>query len=166
MANKIRGMSHTVSAGFVRPANTTAYTAGDVVSGGGLLVFAGASLEPGGAGIVQHATLVDSANVATKPDLELWLFDTPIELDADNAAFTPTDEDLRTFVGAISLAASLFKVGDATSGAGGNCICDVPNIGMPFNTVIGSTLYGVLVVRNAYVPVSAERFDVRLKVLD
>ena len=67
----------------------------------------------------------------------------------------------------ISFAQANFKVGDATSGANGNCICIADNLSIPIKTLSGAnTLYGVLVARNAYTPVSGESFTVRLCVLD
>lgn len=167
MVEQVRGMGRTIKQSFTRPADTTAYAAGDVVcnstSAPVIMQFNVASKEAGALGIIQQAILIDSESVATKPDLELWLFDTTITMDNDNAAFTPTDAELLTLVGVIPFLTSTFKVGTAS----GNSICQVDNLGIPFNTLVGdNTLYGVLVVRNAYVPVSGETFTVRLKCLD
>lgn len=169
----VYGANHNISATVTRPADTNAYNAGDVVcnstSAPVILSFNGAQRN-GKGGVIQQAILVDSANQATKPDLELWLFDTAITMDNDNAVFTPTDAELATLVGVIDFGTSYFKGGDATSGAGGNCVCDVQNLGIPFTIPGGAatanTLYGVLVARNAYTPVSGESFTIRLKVLD
>jgi hypothetical protein len=171
MTQKITTTGRTIAANVTRPNDTTAYTAGDVLcdstSAPTILTFTGATKEQGGTGTIVGATCIDSAAQATKPDLELWLFDTAITMDNDNAAFTPTDAELRTLVGVISFPVASFKVGDATSGADGNCVCDVQTLGVQVNTVVGSNaLYGVLVVRNAYTPVANERFDVRLKIKD
>jgi hypothetical protein len=52
-------------------------------------------------------------------------------------------------------------------GAGGNSACSIQNIGLSFNTTKDvDDIYGVLVVRNAYVPVAQEVFTIRLNVLD
>lgn len=171
MSENVRSMGRTISATFTRPADTTAYAAGDVVadstSAPTIMRFKGAARGKATPSIIQHAVLVDSASVATKPDLELWLFDTTITMDNDNAAFTPTDAELLTLVGVIDFATGDFKVGDATVGAGGNSICEASNLGLPFNTTKDDNdLFGVLVVRNAYVPVSGEVFTVRLHLLD
>jgi hypothetical protein len=159
----------TIAANFTRPSDTTAYASGDVVcnstSAPVIMTFARASADA--VSFIQQATLVDSANVATKPDLELWLFDTTITMDNDNAAFTPTDAELRTLIGVIAFPTASFKVGDATAGADGNSICDIQGLNIQVNTTPNTNaIFGVLVVRNAYVPVSGERFDVRLKLRD
>jgi len=168
---QIRGMGRTISANFSRPADTTAYAAGDVVANSTsapvIMTFARATVESGSAGRIAQAICIDSANVATKPDLELWLFDTTVAMDNDNAAFTPTDAELATLIGVIAFPTASFKVGDATGGASGNSVCDIQDINLPFNTVPASNkIYGILVVRNAYVPVSGESFTVRIKIVD
>lgn len=171
MSEYVRSMGRTISATFTRPADTTAYAAGDVVANSTsapvVMTFRGAARGTNAPSIIQHAILVSSASVATKPDLELWLFDTTIAIDNDNAVFTPTDAELLTLVGVIAFPVADFKVGDATVGAGGNAVCEASNIGLPFNTTRDANdLFGVLVARNAYVPVSGEVFTVRLKLLD
>jgi hypothetical protein len=172
MAQVVRGLCHTVSDSYTRPADTDAYTAGDVIadstSAATILTFSPVVQAPGTGTVLQHAVIVTSANVATKPDLELWLFDTTITMDNDNAAFTPTDAELLTLVGVVAFPTADFKVGIATSGADGNAVCEATNLGISLNTVNSNetTLYGVLVVRNAYVPTSGEVFTVRLKFLD
>jgi hypothetical protein len=171
MVDFVRSTGRIVSDNFTRPNDTNPYAAGDVVcnstSAPVIMTFTRATIGRLGQSIVQSATLIDSANVATKPDLELWLFDTTVGMDNDNAVFTPTDAELRTLLGVIAFAQASFKVGDATSGAGGNCVCHVPNLSLPINTTKDANkVYGVLVARNAYVPVAQERFDIRLTVLD
>lgn len=171
MADLVYSAGHKTTATFTRPADTTTYAAGDVVcnsTSAPVIMSFNVAEGPGGrGGIINQAILVDSANVSTKPDLELWLFNATVAMDNDNAVFTPTDAELLTLVGVIPFPTGSFKVGDATSGANGNSICDVQNIGMPFVTAKpANTLFGILVVRNAYVPVSEESFTVILKVLD
>ena len=160
-----------VSRSLVRPADTNAYAAGDAV---GLSTTAADNLilvfdlkSASGSGFIQEALLIDGANVSTKPDLQLWLFDRPITMDADNAVFTPTEDELMRLVTVIAFPTGAFVVGDATSGVGGNAVCDAQSLWIPFSLDDGCTsLYGVVVVRNAYVPVSAETFTFRLAILD
>ena len=152
-------------ASITRPADTTAYAAGDVVStaGGARLTFSNLPDQTGRGFLIASAALIDSANVATKPDLELWLFDADLtDLDADNATWTPTDAQLEALVGIILFPTASFKGGDLTAGAGGNSACVQNNLNIAAKSDV---LYGVLVVRNAYVPVSGEKFTVRLGVL-
>lgn len=153
-------------ASLTRPADTTAYTAGDVVSAvttNDHYTFEGAVVKGRGrlSGALSSAICYTSANVATKPDLELWVFDTDIAEVADNGAFAPTDAELLTLIGVVSFPTGDFLVGTATAGAGGNAVCLVENIGIAFQAA-STSLYGQLVMRNAYVPVSGEVFTVDL----
>ena len=164
---KVLGQGHTISTSVTRTADTTTYAVGDVVGNGAVLTFRGAARRSGEGGVIQQAIIFSSAYVATAPDLELWLFDTTITADADNATFTPTDAELATLIGIIEFPTADWHGGDLTAGVGGNHVCCVQNIGMPFNAIGNdSAIYGVLVTRNAYVPISAEVFTVRLQILD
>lgn len=168
MAEIVQRSGRIITANVTRPSDTTAYTAGDVVTAGtaAVLSFVGA-VDRGKVATIVAATLIDSANVGTKPDLELWLFDASFTPEADNAAWAPTDAIMQTLLGVIPFATASFKAGNATAGAGGNSECQVQNIQLPvWSLVDGGVIYGLLVVRNAYVPVSAERFDVRLHIMD
>lgn len=159
-------ISTMVKANFTRPSDTTAYAAGDAVtdstSAPTIMTFDACARANAGSGVITHAVFQDSANQSTKGSFELWLFHTTVTPDNDNAVFTPTDAENRTFVGVIPF--TLPYVGDATSGANGNAVymgtVDRP---LPFVCDSGDdNLYGLLVVRSAYTPVSAERFDVTL----
>lgn len=162
------GRSRKISAGFSRPANTTGYTAGDVVNNSTSapepLTFTGAARVAGGSGVITDLLIIDSGNQTTKPSLELWLFHTAPAMDNDNAAFTPSDEELLNLVAIIPVASTF--VGDATAGAGGNAVYQAKGINQAFVcTGAVTALYGVLVVRNAYTPLSGETFTVLLGVL-
>lgn len=168
-AQRVRGKGHTTIATVTRPANTTPYTSGDVVGTdpGTVITINNASNGEFECGILQQAIISSSAYVGTPPDLELWLFDTTVTADTDNAAFTPTDAELATLVGIVDFPTLDWKIGTATAGVDGNMACVAANIGMPFNTKKGThSLFGVLVARNAYVPISGEIFTLRLQVLD
>lgn len=163
-----RTQFRTVS--FTRPSDTTQYAAGDVVGTAATnpLKFTDASRAKVNSGAVVSATLISSANQATKGDFDLMLFDTHLTADADNATFTPTDAELATCVGIVSFIGTTAKLGNITSGAGGNLIYPNPVI-MPIGYSIVNTagvesdcLWGVLVARSTYTPVSAEVFYIRL----
>lgn len=158
----------TIEASFTRPADTNAYAAGDVVcdstSAPTDMDFTSIVRKSGGSGVILSALLIDGANQATKLDCELFLFDTAITMDNDNAGFTPTDTELGTLIGVIDFGGTPFN-GDATSGAGGNAVYQQTGLNIAFKAVSGSTIYGVLVARNAYTPTSSETFKVRLSVL-
>lgn len=145
-------------ASVTRPANTTTYTAGDVV--GDPAAGAGEALEffSDQSGIVRNALLVDSAAETTKPDIDLLLFDAKPTIAADNAAFAVTDAQMERLVGVVSFAGSSFK-----TGASGNGAIQVTGLDIAYSA--NKKLYGVLVARNAYIPISAEKFTVRLSIL-
>ena len=152
---------------FQRPANATQYTAGDVISDNAtnstIPVFVAARF-PGGGGIVHSVALIDSADEATNLSADLFLFNRfPNTVAADNAAYAPTDTDLESAIGAISLdgtSAGNFKAGNA------NAIIQTTSVGLVFQCSSDSQLlYGVLVARNAYTPISIEVFKIRLGIL-
>jgi len=148
---------------YVRPANATQYAAGDQVADDvpSVLEFEVARVV-GGTGVIIHASCTDSANVAVKPSLRLYLFDTEPTIVADNVAWTPTDADLINIIGYVEFTA--WEVGLATVGAGGNCVSLAPDLQIPFDCTNG-VIYGLLVVRNAYIPVTGEMFTIKLGVL-
>lgn len=159
----MNGNIQTVDAEFTRPSDTTAYAAGDVIcnstSAPTILEFS-VGQRNGATGVILRGTLIDSASEATALSAELWLFDTTITMDNDNAAFTPTDAEMKTLVGVLSFTSR--KVGTASD----NCEFRSDESNIPFACTSGTRkLYGVLVARNAYTPVSGEVFTVRLKVL-
>jgi hypothetical protein len=154
-----------VTASFTRPADTTAYAFGDVVADSTtaptVITFANCARANGGSGWIVGAKLVDSANQTVKGIFELWLFSAAPGLDNDNAAFTPTDAEALTAFGPLLFSAG--HVGDATAGAGGNFVYPLNGVAVPFVAGGGTTsLFGELVVRNAYTPVSAGTFAFEL----
>jgi hypothetical protein len=161
------GLAKTVSQSVTRPADTTAYAAGDVIdlAAGAGLTFAAVARSANNTGYITDAILIDSANQATKASVECWLFNAALAVyDNDNAAFTPTDADLANLIGMLQFTTAF--AGDATSGAGGNAVymADRTYLPLVYQCAGGvDDLYGVLVVRNAYTPVSAGIFTVILK---
>lgn len=150
-----------VTGSVTRPANTTHYAAGDVVTAGtpAAISFTNLVNAMNGTQKIVKAMLVDSANQATKGQFDLFLFSVAPSVDADNAAFTPTDAELANLVGILRFDTAID--GDATAGADGNAVYFGKNVtgeySMPVRTATASrTLYGVTVVRNAYTPVSDE----------
>lgn len=153
----------TLTLSQTRPSNTTPYTIGDVVGSGVIWQFDGAVREIGRRGAVLDAVLVDSANVATLGSFDLMLFDTTIEVEPDNSPFTPADAEMLKFVGGIGFGSPF--IGDVTAGTGGNVAFHARNLYFEFECGPATrTLFGVLIARNAYVPISGEVFTIRLKV--
>ncbi len=164
---QVGGITVAPSASYTRPADVIAYAAGDVVANSTsapvVLTFANCVRANGGTGMITNALMVDSASVATKGIYELWLYHTSPGADNDNALFTPTDAELLNLVGVIPF--STAYVGDATAGAGGNCVYPSPGLNISFKCAAAATsLFGILVIRNAYTPVSAEVFTITLNI--
>jgi hypothetical protein len=168
---EVGGRTIIISASITRPADTTAYASGDAVadstSSPSVLTFSRAARINQGSCVIIGAVLVDSANQTTKGDFDLFIFDTTYTANNDNASFAPTDAEMETCLGTIRFSSGNFIVGNAASGASGNALCPgtmTDNIG--FKCGSGSTsLFGRLVARSAYTPVYAEKFMIRLRIL-
>lgn len=162
----VRSRGWIRSTSFERPNNTTAYTIGDVVcnSTSAPVILSFQNPVKDGNAVLMTATIVSSANQATKPYLRLWLFDATVVMDNDNAAFTPTDAEMATLLHVIAFPDTSWLGGDLTSGAGGNAMCNAQNLWLPISLEprLDSRLFGVLVAGNAYTPVAEEAFTVRL----
>lgn len=161
-------LSIVVEDSFSRPANTTQYAAGDQVSDSATaptpLEFSNAAQLPGGAGVILSAICISSANQATKPNLRLYVFDAEPTPSNDNAAWAPADSDVLNLVAVVEFTS--WHVGKSDAGADGNAVSIVSDISSPFRTQPSSkSLYGLLVERGTYTPVSAESFTVRLGIL-
>ena len=170
------GCGRTVWTHFTRPANTTQYTAGDQVGDTAtpttVLTFASVVDRPGECVCITGAVLVSSAYQASPPNFELWLFKTAPTTSNDNAALTVTDANLQggNFIGRIRLGSdtSSAATGLPTSGAGGNTIVEQDDaVVFPVELADGVTdIYGMLVDRGGYTPISGERFDIGLRVMN
>ena len=155
---------------ITRPADTSPYAAGDVMSDGtgdNHLTFLNAVQKGALSGAIGTARIISSANKATKPDIELWLFRVNPATRADNLTFNITDAEHEEVIGIIDFAVLNWKVGHPGADAVGSSSCEAQNIGLVFRggkstTIADTNIYGQLVVRNAYVPVSAEKFTVEL----
>lgn len=144
---------------FARPADTTAYAIGDVIStlAGAVITFADIVDVAGDYVWVEAVKLFMSTAVATALAAELNLFAVAPAVIADNAAWAPTDAEMLNWVAGIPLTNSFAGTVNR------NYITSA--LAMPCKTV-DKNLYGVLVARNAYVPTSAETFDLTLHVRD
>jgi len=166
---EVGGREVNINATVTRLANTTTYAAGEVVSdhetpaSATIITFTNAARINAGSGIILGAALIDGANATLKGVFELWLFDTTIAKQGDNAAFVPTDAELATLIGVIPFNTSYVAKADA--GVDGSVVFPVTGLSIPFVCGAASrNLFGLLVVRNAYVPISAEVFTVRLRI--
>ena len=155
----------SVTASFTRPSDATAYAIGDVVcnstSAPTVLTFSNMANANGLGGVIQAAFLYLGSNPTTKPVYDLFLFDTSPTIDNDNATFTPTDSEILNLVGVIPFAVGV--PGDTTGTSTNTVYQTTPQLS--FVCASGSTsLYGVLVARNAVTPTSADTYNFRLVV--
>lgn len=164
----VGSVTKVVTVQFIRPANTTQYTANDVVgpnaTTGGALTFPGCARFPGGTGVIYSALLFDSVDAATNANFDLALFDTnSLTVAADNAAGTITDAELLNCVAVITF--------DGTNAAnvstlGPNLVIGATAIGQAFKCNDSTQdLYGVVVDRGGYTPASAEVFAFKLYII-
>lgn len=153
-----------VSAEKTRPANLTAYTAGDVISestsAGTPWTFSSIVRRDAARGLITGALLQTDEQVT--PRLRLYLYSvTPTGALDDNGASTePLYVDVGNFVGYISFDALDNSVGSesATSQYTGDPLA--------FRCASGDdALYGVLVALDAFTPASAQKFTIVLTVL-
>jgi len=164
-AGNTGGVTNVIDATLTRPANTTAYTAGDEMTdtGGSILTLTGIATKSGGTGIITEIVLCCSTNAATKPDLTLFVYDTTSTPQTDNAAFAPSDSVQDTCLGYTRITDS--QVGDATSNSG-NFVMSSGQIHIPFKCVGSANLYLRVKVNNAYqAGANSDTYKIRVKVL-
>jgi len=161
----VAGSGTTCDVTLTRPANTTTYAANDEVTdtGGAILTFTGAARVSGGMGYITDLVVSSSANVAAKPQLWIFLYDTTSTPASDNAAFAPTDGVQDTCVAVLPI--NIWYPGDDTAGATGNAIGVYSGPPVAYKTSGSANLFGRVKILNAYVPpANSETFKFRMKV--
>lgn len=166
---RIRGQvgGYTVkkTGSFTRPADTTAYAAGDHASDSTsaptVNTISNCARNQGGSGVILNAMLIDSEAPSTAGEFEVWIFDTTWTPDNDNAAFTPTDAECLNLVAIVPFPSYNSYVGTAS----GNRVYQGDAVNRGFKCGATShSLFWALVVRSAYTPVSGETFSLRLTI--
>lgn len=157
------------SESFTRPANTTAYAAGDVIcnstSSPTILEFTGMAYLNGGYGRILGASLTSSNNPATNISARLFLFSSPSTgIDNDNSPFTPTDSEIKDVQGVILFAGAAAVDGDASSNIFNGTPVSFPPQGITYKCDdLETSLYGILVADAAYTPASGEEIQITLE---
>lgn len=160
-----------VTASITRPANSTQFTAGDVIGSSAApfaLVFNDVTREASLGGMIVDAVCISNAYSATPPNARLYLFDESVAGSSDNAAFAPTDAEMETLVGVVDF--SSWESGIPTASAAGNMASFRAGVNLPFHPTYRkvdaynevASLWGVLVERSTYTPTTGEKFTVRL----
>lgn len=91
---------------ITRPADTTAYAAGDAISNStsaptaGGFTLTGAGIVSGGAGIITDLVIA-SSKPAGGLQGEVWIFDSAVTAINDNAAFAISDAEIKTLVAVV-----------------------------------------------------------------
>ncbi len=112
-----------------------AYSANDAV--GGLLTFTNAARVSGGGGILKDLLIIDDAG--QDAELELWLFSETFTAMNDNAAWDPSQADLRKLVAIISTASGIWFDAGTESAAR-------IEVSQRYD-LVGTSLFGQLVTR-------------------
>lgn len=149
------------TASLTRPADTTAYAAGDELSNSTtaptIMTFSSCVQANGGSGTLMGAFILSSVASANPPLLELWLFNATNTPQNDNSAFGPSDAEAANVIAVLPMSTS-FQ-------AANNALYTAPSISVPFRCAGGTTsLFGRLVHRGAYTPVASEVFTVNLRI--
>jgi len=127
-----------------------AYSEGDAV--GGLLTFANAARVSGGGGVIKNVLLID--DVGQDVDFELWLFDRTFTAMVDNAAWAPSEADLRNLIGIV------YSTNGAWAAAGTPSINDI-EVSKRYD-LTGTSMFGQLVTRGT--PTFSAADDVTVKI--
>jgi hypothetical protein len=157
-------------ADITRAANTTTYGVGEVYAASTTAAVASvfgrcSSQSSGQGGVIRSVSITSSNDQTTKLIADLFLFNAaPVTFGNDNEVFVPTDAEMLNCVAVVKLDGTV--AGNSFTGlvAGvGNHITVVGGLFLPYECVVGDgSLYGVLVTRNAYAPISGEVSRIRL----
>lgn len=154
-------------ASFTRPANTTAYTAGDLMANSataGSVVPLKFSLNGvGRSGMVRRARLHKTTNTTANFDVTLHLFDAePTVSNGDNGALAVAT-NLDSWLGTLTLDATTAGNVEAGASANATVISGAAAIGIS-KPVGGGVIYGLIEHTAGYAPGNAEVFTVWLEI--
>lgn len=145
---------------ITRAANTTTYAVNDVMNDTTVTTMLAFTVSRANdlKGWIVGGKAVSSAAQATLPNIDLLLFSSNFAIAADNAAFAPTYAQMQTYLGKVRFQTWVNR--------GVRCESDGSvESSFQFTPASGTQIiYGVLVVQNAYIPVSAETLQFFLDV--
>lgn len=153
----VGGKTALVSGTFTRPADTTPYTANDVVanstSAATPLELTGATRLAAGSGYITKVKLLKSTASATNAVFRIWFYlASPTSNGNDNASFSLLWANRASQIGYVDI--SLTTEGGSSTTAGNF----VSSISIPFKLAAGTSIYAVLEAKAAYTPGSEEQF--------
>jgi hypothetical protein len=159
----VGGFTKTPTATLTRPNDTNTYTAGDAVadstSAPTALTFANCARIAGGTGFLTGAQMIDKSNQAVLWDIELWVFNDTVTPTNDQDPFNLSDADILKCVGVFHFTTSY----QGLAGTSGNRYWETEPAMKSF-TAVGTSLYGLVVVRNAYVALANEVLTFALRI--
>lgn len=148
------------AAEFTRPANTTAYAAGDAVNDSTTaptpLVFTNIASN-GRSGYVVGGKLVTDNETVTNGSFRLYLFTESPTMANDNEAYGLLYSEAAALIGSLDFTLFVESVAATNAAVAFESVSRVPFVSWP-----GFTLYGVLVAKGAYTPASGQTFHVEL----
>jgi len=157
----------SVSNSFTRPANTTAYTAGDLIANDVdaadviPLKFTTSRLSSG-RGIIRRARLFKDSETVTAASFNLHLFSqSPVVTNGDNGALAVATA--QHFLGTIALDLSTGAFVTATDVIKAAAASPEINFDLQSVSARERRLYGLLEALGAYAPASGETFEVTLE---
>lgn len=152
-----------VSGEFTRPADTTAYTVGDLVgnatSGAVPLTIAGCARVNGGSGYIVRAALITDLKSIT-PSFRVHVFNAAPTQSNDNAAYRALYADISKRVGEFAIG-PMGTPADTTNSTLSRAV-DM-NLRLPFVCAAGSTsLLFLFEALTAFTPANAQKFTLQL----
>lgn len=150
------GVGYSASVDVTRPADTNAYTAGDVIGAAAAAIefpsmgVAGRDTIITGVELTRNVTAIISGETTYK--LQLYSVTPPSAL-ADNAAWDLPSGDRASYLGEIDLGAIVDK--------GSSLRAEVANVNKQVR-LARTSLFGYLVTVGAYTPASASSFNIKL----
>lgn len=154
------------TATLTRPADTNAYASGDSVanatSNPTALEFLLLGIEGILSGMLYSVEMDEQNNPATPGEFELWLFNSQPTQAGDNSAAAISWADSSSLVAVVPLYSS-FLVNPGSGAAGVRRYESPAPLGKPYSTDANGSLWGALVVRSSYTPISAEVFRITLR---
>ena len=141
---------------ITRPANTTAYSIGDVLSGDGIVIPITIDADLGNSVILNSSII--SSNPASTPSLTLNFYSESFTVAADNAAFVPTHANQKHFLGKIKHTNWAATNEKTSTNDISKPICVVP-------TLSAAHIFCVVTLESVYTPTSAEQITIVLNIV-
>lgn len=154
------GVTKRAAASFVRPADTTAYAAGDAVNNSTTapvaMVFTNIASD-GRSGYVVGGKIVTDNETVTNGSFRLYLFTASPTMANDNAAYGLLYSERASLVGYLDFTLFVESVAGTNAAVAFETVSRLPFVSSP-----GFTIYGLLVAKGAYVPTSAQNVHVEI----